>query len=284
MKLLYTSDLHGNSLHYERLRAVAEREKPNLIVLGGDLLPDDSALDPKELGRGQPKFIAGQFKTNVTQLRQVSGCDEILVIFGNHDWGSAVPAMSDLSDQGLLKVLTHTEPVSAGGLSFLGYSCTPPTPWFVKDFERLDLPGDEPPLMGGARWDKRFSRMVQHGAKVLFDGIPTIEEELADVKAPASPWVFVVHAPPHNSKLDISFRGDAWGSRSIRGAIERLKPILSLHGHIHEAPDVSGDFKDEIGVTTAVNPGQSVKGLCYAMIEIDVSNARITALNHGRQT
>ncbi len=283
MKLLYTSDLHGNSSHYERLRSVVEVEKPNVIVLGGDLLPDDSALNAKDLGRGQPKFVAGQFRSNVVDLRKASGCDELFVIFGNHDWASAVDAMGALSSEGLLKVLTPTEAAVVNGVSFLGYSCTPPTPWFVKDFERLDRPGDEPPLVGGARWERKFSRMKQLGADTLFKGIPTIEEELAQVTAPNSPWVFVIHAPPYETKLDQSYHGDSWGSRSVRTALERLKPMLSLHGHIHESPDVSGDFIDVLGPTTAVNPGQSVKVLCYAVVEIDVANAQVTNLRRGRQ-
>lgn len=283
MKLLYTSDLHGNSSHYERLRFVAEMEKPNVIVLGGDLLPDDSALNAKDLGRGQPQFVSGQFRSNVADLRKASGCDELFVIFGNHDWASAVDAMGALADEGLLKVLTPTEAAVVNGVSFLGYSCTPPTPWFVKDFERLDRPGDEPPLVGGARWERKFSRMKQLGADTLFKGIPTIEEELAQVTAPDSPWVFVIHAPPHETKLDQSYHGDSWGSRSVRKALERLKPMLSLHGHIHESPDVSGDFKDVLGPTTAVNPGQSVKVLCYAVVDIDVANAQVTNLRRGRQ-
>lgn len=281
MKLLFTSDLHGNSSHYERLRAVVETEKPDVIILGGDLLPDDSALDAKRLGTGQPNFIRNTFRNIVADLRKASGCTEVMVIFGNHDWGSAVGAMEELQGEGLLRVLTPNEPVDVCGVNFLGYSCTPPTPWFVKDFERLDRPGDEPPLMGGARW--RISRMTQLGAGTLFKGVPTIEEELAAVAAPASPWVFVVHAPPFGSKLDQSFKGESWGSHSVRSALERLQPMLSLHGHIHESPDISGDFKEMLGATTAVNPGQSVKVLCYAVVDIDVANAKVTNLRRGRQ-
>lgn len=282
MKLLFTSDLHGNGPHYERLRAVAEAEKPDVIILGGDLLPDDSALDAKALGTGQPRYIESTFKTAMTQIRESSGCDDVLVIFGNHDWGSAVGAMQELSDQGLVSILTVDRPVEVGGVHFLGYSCSPPTPWFVKDFERLDCPGDEPPLMGGARW--RGSRMVQQGATVLFDNLPTIEEELANIAVPEQPWVFVIHAPPFESKLDQSYRGQSWGSRAVRAALERYQPLLSFHGHIHESPDVSGAFEELLGATTAVNPGQTVKQLCYAIAELDVANSKITNLRRGRQS
>jgi len=284
MKLLFTSDLHGNAPHYERLRALAESEMPDLIILGGDLLPDDSALDAKSLGTGQPRYVESTFKTAVSQLRQVSGCQDVLVIFGNHDWGSAALAMRQLADQGLVSILTVEAPVRVNGVSFLGYSYSPPTPWFVKDFERLDCRGDQPPLIGGARWDARFSRMVQQGARVLFENLPTIEEDLSKVVVPAQPWVFVIHAPPYDSKLDQSYRGESWGSRAVRAALERCQPLLSLHGHIHESPEVSGSFQDRFGATTAVNPGQSVKSLCYAIIELDVANCGIINIRHGRQS
>jgi Icc-related predicted phosphoesterase len=192
--------------------------------------------------------------------------------------------MEELAKDGLVRVLDHQNARSVAGVQFLGYSYTPPTPWFVKDFERLDVRGDEPPLIGGARWDHRFSRMVQHGSRYIFDGAPTMADELGAVHRPADPWVFVVHAPPHASKLDQAFGNNSWGSRAVRQALERLQPLLSLHGHIHESPMVSGSFRDTIGKTTAINPGQSSAELCYAAIELDVANQKLTKLEHGRQT
>ena len=284
MRLLFTSDLHGNPAHYNRLIAVAGAAKPDVVILGGDLLPDDSPLEPETLGRGQPEFVRTTFRKNVTELRRVPGCKDVLVIFGNHDWGSSVTAMEELAADGLVRVLRHTQAESVAGVQFMGYSCTPPTPWFVKDFERLDCPGDEPPLIGGARWEHRFSRIVQHSARYIFDGAPTIADELGAVEAPAAPWVFVVHAPPQGSNLDRAFGNNSWGSRSVRQALERLQPTLSLHGHIHESPVQSGAFKDVIGRTTAVNPGQTTAELCYAVIEMDVAARKITNLVHGRQS
>jgi Icc-related predicted phosphoesterase len=46
------------------------------------------------------------------------------------------------------------------------------------------------------------------------------------------------------------------GSRAIRDFIAAGQPHLTLHGHIHEGPRLSGDYKDRIGKTLAVNPGQ----------------------------
>ena len=46
------------------------------------------------------------------------------------------------------------------------------------------------------------------------------------------------------------------GSRAIRAFIARRQPRLVLSGHIHESPRVSSSFRDRIGETVVVNPGQ----------------------------
>src|SRR5438552_11690 len=139
MKLLYTSDLHGSEYHYRRLIALAERLKPAVIILGGDLLPDDSALDPSRMGHGQPEFVRGPFREFIAAMKKSSGCKAVAVIFGNHDWGSSAVAMEQLAADRLVHILDLRRSFSLEGLTLLGYSCTPPTPFYVKDFERLDL-------------------------------------------------------------------------------------------------------------------------------------------------
>lgn len=282
MELLFCSDLHGNEAHYERLVALAGKLRPQVVILGGDMLPDDSALDPKTMGRGQPAFVREQFRNHVTAIRNNSGCKQVLVIFGNHDWGSSVEATRELEAEGLVRILDPDRPFTLEGLNFLGYSCTPPTPWFVKEFERLDMPGDKPPLLGGARWDTRFGRPSTHGATFLYTSNKTIADDMAVLKPPPDPWVFVAHSPPHASKLDRFYDDQAWGSKAIRAAIEKHQPLLSLHGHIHESPDVSGDYQDRLGRTVAVNPGQGRTKLQYAMIKLDVSNQRVLEVTHGQ--
>jgi Icc-related predicted phosphoesterase len=284
MRLFFTSDLHGREILRAGLLTAVEAARPDIIVLGGDLLPDDSALKPETLGHGQPEYVRTSFRQIVTDLRRLSGCREVLVIFGNHDWGSSVTAMNELVEEGLVTTLEHTRSVGVDGLHFVGYSCTPPTPWFVKDFERLDKPGDRPPFIGGARWDARFSRPVQHGAQLLFQDLETIEEQLSVMIVPSAPWVFVVHAPPRDTNLDRAFGAEPYGSQAIREAIEKHQPLLSLHGHIHESPTVTGHWRDTLGATTAVNPGQGSKHLNYAVIDIDVEAGSISKMERGQQS
>ena len=63
--------------------------------------------------------------------------------------------------------------------------------------------------------------------------------------------VFFTHAPPYGTKLDrLPYLGHR-GSKSVRKAIEILKPDLSVSGHFHET------FlkKDKVGKTILINPG-----------------------------
>lgn len=80
--------------------------------------------------------------------------------------------------------------------------------------------------------------------------------------------VFNMHVPPLDSTLDTCPKLDTStdpptvitsggepvlfgaGSSAVSEAIERYQPLLSLHGHIHEARGVI-----KIGRTTAINPG-----------------------------
>src|SRR5205823_5656076 len=88
---------------------------------------------------------------------------------------------------------------------------------------------------------------------------------LADKVSDPRRTILLTHCPPHDSGLDtaplldrkmrpIASAGDLLrgpvGSTGVREAIERLRPLLSLHGHIHES---AGEAR--IGQTLCLNPG-----------------------------
>jgi Icc-related predicted phosphoesterase len=283
MKLLYTSDLLGIDGHYTRLIAVARRQRPDVVILGGNLLPEDSVLRPELMGKGQPQYVRLQFRKAMGALRDASGCREVLLVFGNRDWGSSARAMEELAADGLVRILGHRQALRLDAVAFLGYSCTPPTCGYVKDFERLDMPGDLPPLLGGARWDHRFNRPGTHSATVLFRAAPTMADDLGALAAPSEPWVFVAHAPPFQTSLDQGFDSQPRGSRAVRAVIEKYQPLLSLHGHVQESVRVSGADQQVIGRTVAVNPGQSPGRLHYAMIQVEAVRREVVSVQCGRE-
>jgi Icc-related predicted phosphoesterase len=77
--------------------------------------------------------------------------------------------------------------------------------------------------------------------------------------------IFNIHVPPYDSGIDVApllderlavrtsmgvqLKGPV-GSTAVRKLIERYQPLVSLHGHIHEAGGTA-----RIGRTVAINPG-----------------------------
>jgi Icc-related predicted phosphoesterase len=109
-----------------------------------------------------------------------------------------------------------------------------------------------------------------------------IEDVAARVTRPDRA-IFNLHVPPYDSGLDyapkldenlrvVVYPGSAEpqmvpvGSTAVRDAILEHRPMLSLHGHIHESPGIK-----RIGATTAVNPGsQYGEGILDgALVDLD---------------
>ena len=155
----------------------------------------------------------------------------------------------------------------------------------------LMMPGndDEPmvrSLLAQGDWivDAEGRRVELDGYQVISYGFATTtpwhsprevtEEQMAaaldDLTAqlvPDQPAIFNLHDPPHASGLDLALKltsdlrvesgagqplVEPVGSTAVRAAIERVRPVLSLHGHIHESKAVG-----RVGRTVVVNPGSS---------------------------
>jgi len=79
------------------------------------------------------------------------------------------------------------------------------------------------------------------------------------------PLLCVFHSPPYGTALDQIARGVHVGSHETRKFLERRRPLLGLHGHIHESPSVSGKFADRLGGTICVNAGQVMGSALHAV-------------------
>lgn len=97
--------------------------------------------------------------------------------------------------------------------------------------------------------------------------------------------IFNFHCPPFNTKIDqapalkanLEIEHEAGqvlmtsaGSPAIRRAVEEVQPLLSLHGHIHEARGVQ-----KLGRTVALNPGSEyAEGVMKAAV-VNLEPARV---------
>lgn len=112
-----------------------------------------------------------------------------------------------------------------------------------------------------------------------------IDGILETATAPAERLVFNFHCPPWNTQLDEAFALDDdlsvvggghetahVGSRAVRDAIERVQPLLTLHGHIHESRAVAS-----LGRTLSVNPGSAYSSgtLQGFVAELDPKKGRV---------
>jgi len=259
MELLYTSDLHGSMGHYQHLLAMLSEQTPDVLILGGDCLPDGD--------RGYPyptvtKFIQHDFKEFLQLVHDLCPDISILTIFGNHDWAFSIDEFVTLQEQSLLRMLSHRDIVAVDNLRFLGLSHCPPAPYWIKDFERRDLKQDTPTEFGGYTYSARMKGIVSVTGRQFFTQHESLEDMLDNTPACADPFILVSHAPPADSHLDLLLEGKHVGSQAVRQFLERRQPILSLHGHLHESPIVSGHISQRYGKCLAVNPGQSLDRLC----------------------
>ena len=248
---LFTSDLHGQTALYEQLVAITAAHSPRAVLIGGDLCPHAGGDDGVERQR---LFLEGFLVEFARRIREASPGLELLVMMGNDDW-AANHRVLERHDGELWRVL-HERVLEVDGVSVAGLSWVPITPFGLKDWERWEDGSEESP----ARLDGYVSRdggVAPH----RFDPerrSPTIAESLDALAARTRPeeTVFVLHSPPRDTRCDMIGARVHVGSRAIRSFIERRQPPLVLSGHIHESPRVSSSYRDAIGRTLAVNPGQ----------------------------
>lgn len=89
------------------------------------------------------------------------------------------------------------------------------------------------------------------GATTDREIMKNLEKAYAELKG-IEKKIMVTHMHPSGSRSEFS---GVRGSKSIRKAIDKFKPDLLLHGHIHEA----GGFEEIIGGTKVINVGREGK-------------------------
>jgi hypothetical protein len=148
---------------------------------------------------------------------------QVLAVAGNCD-------SADI-DQLLIErgVSLHKRGVRLGNLGFFGLSAMPPWRGNMYEFPEEDL--------------HRF-----------------LAASFAQVEG-SSRYIMVPHCPPRNSEVDRS-GGSNLGSTAVRSWVDKVKPILVICGHIHEA---RGQAK--LDNTLVVNCGPAKNGN-YAVAEV----------------
>lgn len=250
----FASDLHGDEARYVTLLERICRERPEAVLLGGDLLGAAvlASFDPTRVD-----FVNDFLAARLLRVRERLGSDypRVLVILGNDDRRVYEAAMLAASVQGVWEYV-HGRCCAVGGYEVLGYACVPPTPFLLKDWERYDVsryvdPGCVSPEEG-VRTIPQAADEVRYG---------TIAGDLERMAAGRSfdRAVLLSHAPPHETVLDRAALDGRFvehvplnvhvGSIAVRRFIERHQPLMGLHGHVHESARLTGEWRARIGRT-----------------------------------
>ncbi len=260
MKFLYTSDLHGEIYLYQELLSLAVSSSSEAMAIGGDLLPSFSPTKRYEDMIPNQKTFVDQFLFGFfKRLLETSAIRQIFLIAGNWDLGyrhifrEATGRIVDLNQRSYRL---------ENGYELFGYPFVPPTPFRPKDFEKMDDRDSPWPAQKNPSYtlSSEASQLIPVDPHLYLRGRETIEEDLNRLPKPLEQkrTIYIMHSPPFGTRLDLIEGGKSAGSRSIRSFIERHQPHLTLHGHIHESPRLSGAYMDRIGETLSINPGQFV--------------------------
>jgi len=273
---MFVSDLHGKIERYESLFQILLNETPDVVFLGGDLLPNHFAINSN-----MEEFVKNKIFSNIKNtLDETSKKIRFFIILGNDDPRIYEYLFEDADRKGLIDYV-HNKTVNYGNRHITGYSYVPPTPFKLKDWEKYDI-----------------SRHVDVGAISPEEGVRTIDVskteirystitedlELLSKNAPVERTIFLFHSPPYKSYLDRAALDGKMvdhapldvnvGSIAIQRFIKKKQPFLTLHGHIHESARITGHWKERFGGTYSFTAAHDGPELALVRFETeDLENA-----------
>lgn len=304
MRLFYAGDIHGSERCLRKFLNAADFYDAHVLILGGDIT--GKAMVPiveEEAGR----FVATVFgrterpqsEHDVVELEKVIRFNGLYPYRCSHSQFERLKAddtyrsrvMSDL----MVSEVRRWMEIADDKLSGSGVRC------FI-------MPGndDEPAIdeaLGSELVENPDGRVVRFDGYQMLSSCwsnPTpwdspreadegrlakIFEGIAAGLDPGVPAVFNLHVPPYDSGLDTAAELDAdlkvvtsggqpntipVGSHAVRELIERYRPILGLHGHIHECKNAV-----RLGKTICINPGSNYADGVLDGAVVDLEGGRV---------
>lgn len=260
------TDLHGSIAKYRRVFQAAVKHSVAAVVNGGDMLTLDG-----DLHGSQRDFIEGFLSPYFAGYEKAGICH--IGFLGNDDLKIHDDAFEETCRKYDHVVNLAQRRFELNGLEFIGMNWVADYPFRLKDRCRRDGPGYVfqeqfgTGLLSTPEGFKELEDWPAYAAK-----LPAIEDELAALPRPAAAGrtIYVIHTPPCGLGLDVISSGGKVGSQAVSRFIEKMRPLLTLHGHIHESPAISGIWKAKIGETICVQPGQMrANALSYALIDLE---------------
>ena len=265
MKIIYTTDLHGDTNKYRQLEKVAFDFEADVVINGGDLLPHGNWGD-------QVKFITHELDNHFEYFENL-GIDYIIQM-GNDDMSCLDHFFRThcWSYDHVYDIAQRRE--SIDDFDFIGLNLVLDYPFRLKDRCRFDNSDDNisPNQYGTALQsvsNKNNYEEIPDWEQCIHERL-TLAEELALLPQPRpdSELIYIFHQPPAGVKLDVCYDLRTVGSQAVTEFLTNSTALYSLHGHIHENFKITGIWKVKIGNTIAVQPGQ-LENFTYVTIDTE---------------
>jgi uncharacterized protein len=277
MHCLFVSDLHGNTGKYDKLYHLLLSQPPDILFIGGDILPHGFYM--KKQKREPEDFIRNQLAERFIKLKEklAERYPKVFLIMGNDDPRINEESIIKLGSQYQIWDYIHKRHVQYAHYDIYGYAFVPPTPFGLKDWEKYDVsrfvdPGCSHPAQG--------MRTVKPDYDPEHENIKNDLHALTEEKDLSSA-IFLFHSPPYDTSLDRAALDGKMvdyvpmdvhvGSIAIQRFINERQPLLTLHGHIHEASSITGIWSEKMGNTFAFNASYDVKDH-LAVVEFELEN------------
>ncbi len=277
--IAYTSDLHGNEVQYRKFISFAIEKSVDSAIIGGDIAPKNFKW--QDIIKGQRSFLERRLPGIIRPLQENLPQAKLYLMMGNDDAVINLIAME--KEDGKLYNIIHNNRLRLNDdFEIVGYSYVPVTPFGIKDWEKYDL-SKVPPLLAAEYVYRKMTNYRLEGMKSTsgrwkpFNFTPKIEREDSIQKdlqgelfqSNPKKTVYAIHTPPDRTYLDQTEGGHV-GSMALKMFIEKAQPYLTLHGHIHETVEVSGQFKEKIGDTLCLASGNHNVGEDLAVLLFDL--------------
>lgn len=258
------ADIHGNKTQYEKIKQTVKERNVSFVFLCGDILPKTGGTwTPENKIRTiqmQADFVNEYFLQYLAELGELA---QVYAIFGNDDFKSNYHIVrdADIPNVTFLDNVVARLPMGDDEVYVAGYPYVGVTPFLHKDWEAWDdRVGDVPHKL--YRTDGYTSGNSMHIAVDLQDTTRTIADDLEKLSQISDPTktVYIFHEAPYDTPLDMIASDNKYikddlmhiGSKAMRAFIEQKQPLVTMHGHIHETYDESGDFKWQTGASVSL--------------------------------
>ncbi len=254
MKFMYACDVHGDERKYQMIFKRLIEKNIKLLVLGGDLLPKQCNRDVE-----QPKFIKNYLNKFFEELKAKQII--CLCILGNDDISTTDEILNQVCEKWDNVYNIDKSICTVDDCNFIGLSNVLDHPFGCKDRVLIEKDYEFQQQLSPVIFlsTKEGKQPILNWFDYAKGNLNKMEKTLENlpINTNAKKDIYVFHMPPKHLQLDVTGTYLEVGSQSIYDFIKKNQPYMTLHGHIHESPEITGKWYSKLGNTICIQPGQT---------------------------